>query len=118
MIRVEESTGQALIRHALRAHAWMRLRGVAVDVLFFCPEETEYRRPCHDRVLHCVQVSPDRDMLGQPGGVHLLSGTETEALVKSSEYAKMTDSEKNKAIGKIFSNNRTIQRQCAANPLT
>ena len=31
--------------------------------------------------------------------------TETEALVKSSEYAKMTDSEKNKAIGKIFSNN-------------
>ena len=84
LVRVEESTGQALIRHALRAHAWMRLRGVAVDVLFFCPEETEYRRPCHDRVLHCVQVSSDRDMLGQPGGVHLLSGTETEALALES----------------------------------
>ena len=84
LVRVEESTGQALIRHALRAHAWMRLQGVATDLIFFCPEETEYQRPCHDRVLHCVQVSPDRDMLGQPGGVHLLSGTETEALALES----------------------------------
>ena len=80
LLRVEENGGQAVIRHALRCHAWLRLRGVAFDLLFFCPEEKEYVRPCHDRVLQCIQVSPDRDMLGVPGGVFIASGTETEAL--------------------------------------
>ncbi|MBR0407340.1 MAG: DUF3131 domain-containing protein [Clostridia bacterium] len=89
LVRVEESAGQALIRHSLRAHAWMRLRGVAFDLLFFCPEEKEYQRPCHDRVTQCLQVSPDRGMLGQPGGVFLAEGTETEALALES-LARLT----------------------------
>lgn len=89
LVRADETAGQALIRHALRAHAWMRLRGVACDLLFFCPEEKEYHRPCRDRVMQCVQVSPDRDMLGAPGGVFLASGTETEALALES-LARLT----------------------------
>ena len=80
LVLVEENAGQAMIRHALRCHAWLRARGVAFDLLFFCPEEKEYARPCRDRVMRCLQVSPDRDTLGAPGGVFLASGTETEAL--------------------------------------
>ena len=89
LVRVDEETGQALIRHALRAHAWMRLRGVGCDLLFFCPEEKEYQRPCRDRVTECIRVSLDRDMVGQPGGVFLASGTETEALALES-LARLT----------------------------
>ena len=80
LLRVEENGGQAVIRHALRCHAWLRTRGVPFDLLIFCPEEKEYVRPCRDRVMQCLLVSPDRDMLGISGGVHLASGTETEAL--------------------------------------
>lgn len=80
LVRADETTSRALIRHALQAHAWMRLRGAAFDLLIFCPEEKEYARPVRDQVTQCIQVSPERDMLGQPGGVFLASGTETEAL--------------------------------------
>ncbi|MBR3106762.1 MAG: hypothetical protein IKH30_06190 [Clostridia bacterium] len=89
LVRPDSSADQALIRHALRAHTWMRLRGVACDLLFFCPEEKEYARPVHDKVTQCIQVSPDRDMLGAPGGVFLASGTETEALALES-LARLT----------------------------
>ena len=83
-VRLDTSADQALIRHALRAHAWMRLRGVKCDLLFFCPDENDYLRPCRDRLTRWLQISPDRDMLGLPGGVFLASGTETEALALES----------------------------------
>ena len=78
LISLLEGADQTLIRHALRCHTWMRMQGVAVDLIFFCPEEKEYARPVHEKVLALVDAYAERGMLGQPGGVFLAEGNETQ----------------------------------------
>ena len=68
----------ALIRHALRCHAWMRAQGVITDLIFFCPQETAYRRPVWDAVQHALSVSPSRSLKGETGGVTVFAGSDAE----------------------------------------
>ncbi len=69
---------ETLIRHALRCHAWMRSQGVKTDLIFFCPEEGQYRRPIQDAVHHALSLSPCRFCQGAPGGVTVASGSDGE----------------------------------------
>ena len=89
LIDVRQGPDRALIRHAFRAHAWMRMQGVKTDLLFFCPPEGEYRRPCRDLLIRELDAGPDRGMRGLPGGVHIAEGNETELLALSSR-ARLT----------------------------
>ncbi len=72
--------GQALARHALRFHAWLRMGGVKTDLIFFCPPENGYFRPLHEQVQHQAAVTPERDLWGVPGGLFWADGDETLAL--------------------------------------
>lgn len=79
LILMDEGTSQTLVNHALKAHAWMRARGVKCDIIFFGPEETAYFRPVRERTLQAIAASPSRHLLGQPGGVRWAEGNETKA---------------------------------------
>ena len=78
-VRLSFNPDQALLRHALSCHAWMRARGVDTDLMLLCPEETAYARPCRDRAARLVDRSPERDALNRPGGVHIVSVDDAEA---------------------------------------
>ena len=75
---LSEGPDQALIRHVLTAHAWMRGQGIETEALFFCPEETGYARPCRDAAVRLIEASGARELLGVPGGLYLASGGEAE----------------------------------------
>ena len=77
LVLLRDGADQALIRHALRFHAFLRMRGLQADLVFFCPEEKDYFRPVHDRVLQLLAVSPERQALGAAGGVFVAEGDET-----------------------------------------
>ena len=79
LVRVAPEAEPSVIRHALRAHAWMRMQGVWTDLVFFCPEEDQYRRPAWDTVQQLLSASPSREWAGIPGGVYVTAGNETEA---------------------------------------
>ena len=79
LVNLAEGPDQALIRHALRAHAWMREQGVFCDLIFFCPEEEAYHRPCRDTVTRLMAACPSRFPADAPGGVTVASGNETES---------------------------------------
>lgn len=64
----------ALLRHALRCHAWMRRLGVRTDLILFLPEETQYRRPIRDAAEHALSVCPG----GAGEGVTVVAGGEAE----------------------------------------
>ncbi|MBQ9263664.1 MAG: hypothetical protein IJ189_05570 [Clostridia bacterium] len=79
-----EKADQPLIRHALRCHGWLRNQGVKTDLVFLCPEETEYRRPIWDAVNHLLSVSPSRHLAGVPGGVTLTAVNREDAAAAES----------------------------------
>lgn len=74
-----QGADKPLIRHALRAHSWMRAQGIWTDLIFACQEESGYARPLHDAVSSLLSVSPNRDLQGADGGVHVITCTEEEA---------------------------------------
>ena len=78
-LRLRGPGDQALIRHLLRAHAWMRLQGVKTDLVLLCPPEEDYRRPCRDEASALLDRSPDRGLLGAPGGVAVAQVSDGEA---------------------------------------
>lgn len=80
LLRLSEDTDQALIRHALLCHRWMREQGAQSDLIVLCPEEKEYQRPCRDRAARLISLSPESEMLNRPGGVHLKAADEEQAL--------------------------------------
>ena len=84
LILLDEGNHPALVGHALKAHAWMRARGVKTDLVFFGPEEKEYFRPVRDKTLQMIASSPSRGLLGQPGGVFWTEGNETRFQALSS----------------------------------
>ena len=78
LVRLQAGGGTALIRHALKAHAWMRMQGVEFDLMFLCPPEEEYRRPLREQLNRCLDESPEKETLGAPGGVHIGQGGDGE----------------------------------------
>ncbi len=78
LINLLPGPDRTLIRHALRAHGWMKLHGFPADLIFFCPEETAYLRPCREEVERLINASAARDARNLPGGVFVVSGNETE----------------------------------------
>ena len=89
LLRLNAPPDQALIRHALLCHAWMRGQGVATDLVILCPEEKEYRRVCRDRAALLIDWSQERDMLNRPGGVHLAEADD-EAARQIESLARLT----------------------------
>jgi len=78
LVRLSARPDLPLIRHALHAHAWMRLQGIKTDLIFFCPEESAYHRPCRDAVTALLAAGGERAMLGEKGGVHMAQGAQAE----------------------------------------
>ncbi len=78
-----------LIRRALQCHAWLRAQGFRFDLIFFCPPENEYQRPCRDQATSALNAGSEQGLLGMPGGVHIVSGSETEKTAAAS-LARLT----------------------------
>jgi cyclic beta-1,2-glucan synthetase len=79
LILLTQGSDRALISHALRFHAWLRMGGVNTDLIFFCPPENGYFRPVQDQARALAAATPERELWGQPGGLHWAEGDETLA---------------------------------------
>lgn len=79
LILLTQGSDRALTAHALRFHAWLRMGGVNTDLIFFCPPENGYFRPVQDQVRALAAATPERELWGQPGGLHWAEGDETLA---------------------------------------
>lgn len=74
MVSLREAGDAALLRHTLRCHAWMERHGLGTDLILFCPEENQYRRPVRDAAEHALSVRPG----GAGEGVTVTAGSEEE----------------------------------------
>ncbi len=76
-----------LARTVLSAHAWWRLHGVWADLVLVNCHGADYDQPVRDALRDLTASSHARELIGKPGGVHLIDlaalSPDTEKLLKA-----------------------------------
>ena len=60
-----------LVRQIVLAHAYWRLKGLAVDLVILNEEDSIYRAALHDQILSLVTTNSATQLLDKPGGIFL-----------------------------------------------
>jgi len=60
-----------LVRQIVQAHAYWRLKGVAVDLVILNEDDSIYRQALHDQILNLVAANSATPFLDKPGGIFL-----------------------------------------------
>jgi len=58
-----------LVRQALQAHAYWRMKGLAADLVIVNEDFSGYRAVLQDRILGLIHAGPEAQVVDQPGGV-------------------------------------------------
>ena len=60
-----------LVRQIVQAHAYWRLKGLAVDLVILNEDDSVYRATLHDQILNLVTTNNTAQLLDKPGGIFL-----------------------------------------------
>ncbi len=74
LLRVVEENDLPLVRQALQAQDYWRLKGLAADVVVLNEHPIGYRDEMQEQVVSLVTGGPWAAWMGRPGGIHLLRG--------------------------------------------
>ncbi|MEO8011676.1 MAG: glucoamylase family protein, partial [Dokdonella sp.] len=73
LVRIGETMNLGLVRDAVQAHAYWRLKGVAADLVIWNEERGGYRQELHDAIMAMIAASIDANVLERPGGIFVRS---------------------------------------------
>ena len=62
------------MRQAVQAHAYWRLKGLAVDLVIWNEDDSVYRQTLQDAITDLVAASPEASLVDRPGGVFIRRG--------------------------------------------
>ena len=95
LLRVSDRDQLSLVRQCLRAHAYWRYKGLAVDLVIWNQDSSGYRQELHDQIMAVVASGPDGKFVDQPGGIFVRRADqmspEDRALMLSSAAIVITD---------------------------
>jgi cellobiose phosphorylase len=74
LVRIRDNDKIDLIREALRAHAYWRMKGLSVDLVIWNEDDSLYRQTLQDSIMDAVAAGPASAMLDRPGGVFVRRG--------------------------------------------
>ena len=66
LVRIESPSNLELVRQLVQAHAYFRLKGLAVDLVIWNEERSGYRQQLHDQVTGLVAAGPQASVLDRP----------------------------------------------------
>ena len=87
LVRVRDPEKLELVRQAVRAHAYWRMKGLSVDLVIWNEDDSVYRQSLQESILDIVSASPEAALVDRPGGVFVRRGEhmseEDRALLQS-----------------------------------
>lgn len=87
LLRIRDQAQIALVRQALQAHTYWRLKGLTVDLVIWNEDDSVYRQTLQDAIVNAVAASPEVASLDRPGGIFIRRGEqmseEDRALLQS-----------------------------------
>jgi cyclic beta-1,2-glucan synthetase len=71
LLRMEDEVGVALFRDLLKAHEYLRRKGLAFDLVVLNEHASSYLQDLQDTLLQMVESGPEQSWVDRPGGVFL-----------------------------------------------
>ena len=73
LLRVGDVANIELVRQLIQAHAYWRLKGLAVDLVIWNEDRAGYRQVLQDQILGLVAVGLETQLMERPGGIFIRS---------------------------------------------
>lgn len=74
LVRIREHEHIGLVQQAVQAHAYWRLKGLAVDLVIWNEDESVYRQTLQEAIINLVAASPEAALVDRPAGVFIRRG--------------------------------------------
>jgi len=74
LVRICDVENLDLVREAVRAHAYWRMKGLAVDLVIWNEDDSVYRQSLQESIMDIVSASPEAALVDKPGGVFVRRG--------------------------------------------
>ncbi len=74
LLRMSDRAKIDLCRQAIQAHAYWRIKGIAVDLVVWNEDDSVYRQTLQDAILEMIASSPEASLLDKPGGIFVRRG--------------------------------------------
>ena len=73
LLRIGDLANIELVRQLIQAHAYWRLKGLAVDLVIWNEDRAGYRQALQDQILGLVAVGVEAQVMDRPGGIFVRS---------------------------------------------
>jgi cyclic beta-1,2-glucan synthetase len=69
LLQISDAASIDLVRQMVQAHAWWRLKGLAVDLVIWNEERDVYRQRLQEQMLGLISSSIESHVIDRPGGI-------------------------------------------------
>ena len=69
LLRIADAANIDLVRQLVQAHAYWRLKGLAVDLVIWNEDHAGYRQLLHDQVMGLIAAGIEAQVMERPGGI-------------------------------------------------
>ncbi|HSW22325.1 MAG TPA: glucoamylase family protein, partial [Burkholderiaceae bacterium] len=106
LLQISDAGSIDLVRQLVQAHAWWRLKGLAVDLVIWNEERDVYRQRLHEQILGLISSSIESHVVDRPGGI----------FVRHAEHIAEEDRVLLQAVARAIISDRqgTLEQQVAA----
>jgi cellobiose phosphorylase len=95
LLQVGDGANIDLVRQMVQAHAWWRLKGLAVDLVIWNEERDVYRQRLQEQILGLIASGAEASVVDRPGGIFVRHAdqisVEDRALLQAVSRAVLTD---------------------------
>jgi cyclic beta-1,2-glucan synthetase len=74
LVRIRSNEKIELVRQAVQAHAYWRMKGLSVDLVIWNEDDSVYRQSLQDSILDVVTASSEAAYIDRPGGIFVRRG--------------------------------------------
>ena len=69
LLQIEDPANIDLVRQLVQAHAYWRLKGLAVDLVIWNEDHAGYRQLLHDQIMGIITAGTEGSLTDRPGGI-------------------------------------------------
>ncbi|MGB9428631.1 MAG: glucoamylase family protein [Gammaproteobacteria bacterium] len=69
LLRIGDSANIDLVRQLVQAHAYWRLKGLAVDLVIWNEDHAGYRQQLHDQIMGLISTGSEAGIIDRSGGI-------------------------------------------------
>jgi cyclic beta-1,2-glucan synthetase len=129
LLQIGDPANIDLVRQLVQAHAYWRLKGLAVDLVIWNEDRAGYRQLLHDQIVGLIAAGIEANVTDRPGGIFVRPGdqisSEDRILLQTVARAILTDTRgtladqiSRRGLGEVTVPRLTLPRTRRAEPPT